>query len=665
MTGRLYPVSIDRRVRVAMDDGVELALTVYLPDAPGDGPFPAVVESIPYRKDDDCFARDWANYTYLAERGFAGVRIDIRGTGASDGVIVDEYVEREQIDTRAVLQWAAAQEWCTGRLGMWGISWGGFAALQTAMLRPPELQAIVAAHATHDRFACDVHYLGGALHCWEQVDWPVGMVALNALPPDPDLVGETWKERWRERLELTPQWLPGWLARQSRDPFWRHGSPCEDYQAITVPTLLIGGWLDGYIDGILAMLEALPGPKRAIVGPWGHFRPATGVPGPTYDHLREMVRWFGHWLRDDPNGVPDDPLLTVFIRTGPPFDPPTGAVAGFWREESSWPPADREELVWQLGEGGTLVEQAAADGFDEWTGPAGTGSYTPFWDMAGWGSGDTTMDDASALSYETGPLTMPVEVLGAPKVQVSISVDRPYGLVAAHLVDVGPDGAAALVTRGVLNLSHVDGSEKPAPPPVGTPFAVEVPLRETSLVVPAGHRIRLSLAGADFPLIWPPPTPVTLRIHRGTDHPARLVLPVVPLAHRARRVDVPPGVPPMAPIVERPGRRSWQRRRTGSTVEVTRSVASWERILERGQLTYASSHEMGCSIRDDDPASCRAFGEARLVLSRPGWEVATTGRVDLRTDGARFLLDIDLAAHHGSELVFSRRWRTEIDREWA
>ncbi|MGH8948401.1 MAG: CocE/NonD family hydrolase, partial [Acidimicrobiia bacterium] len=136
-----YPVRVDRRVFVPMDDGVTIALTVYQPDSENDGPYPTVVESLPYRKDDAFYSSDWATYAYLAGRGFAGVRIDIRGTGASTGVIEDEYVPREQEDTLEIFRWLADQEWCSGKLGMWGVSWGGFSSLQTAMLRPPQLKA--------------------------------------------------------------------------------------------------------------------------------------------------------------------------------------------------------------------------------------------------------------------------------------------------------------------------------------------------------------------------------------------------------------------------------------------------------------------------------------------------------------------------------------------
>ncbi|MBK5268204.1 MAG: CocE/NonD family hydrolase, partial [Acidimicrobiia bacterium] len=415
-----YPVRIDRRVFVPMTDGVRVGVTVYLPDGQGDGPFPAVVESVPYRKDEDFLGPDWRTYSYLAGRGIAGVRVDVRGTGASDGVATDEYTALEMSDTLEILTWTAGQDWCNGNLGMWGISWGGFSSLQAAMSRPPELKAIVAAHATHDRFASDVHYVGGSLHAAEQADWPGSMIAYNGLPPDPEIVGDRWMEMWMERLEGTPQWPFNWLRHQQRDDYWLHGSPCADYGSIEAATLLIGGWLDGYVDGMLALLEHLDCPKRAVIGPWGHYRPATGVPAPTYDHLDLMARWFGHHLRGDDNGVMEMPELTAWIRTAPPYD---GARSqGYWRVEPSWPPDDG--IRWQR-----RLSELAHDGSLTWSGPQWVGSHAPFWDRAGLGSTDSSADDSASLVFETEPLAEAIEILGPPEVDLHVTVDEPVGLV--------------------------------------------------------------------------------------------------------------------------------------------------------------------------------------------------------------------------------------------
>jgi predicted acyl esterase len=645
-----YPVKIERRVWVPMEDGTRVALTLYLPDAPGEGPFPAVLESLPYRKDDDCFARDYKTYTYLAERGIAGVRIDIRGTGASTGVITDEYVAQEQADNLAVMEWLEAQDWCDGNLGMWGISWGGFSALQAAMLRPPQLKAIVSMHATHDRFACDVHYTGGSLHAAEQLDWPGSMVTTNALPPDPDIFGDGWLDEWMHRLEETPQWPFEWLRHQQRDDYWLHGSPCADYGSIECPTLLVGGWLDGYVDGMAALAENLTCPTRTVIGPWGHYRPATGVPEPTFDHFDLLARWFGHHLRGDDNGVMKDlPPVAVYVRTEPPYD---GEVAkGFWRGEESWPPGDASERALVLGD----LEHDET----KWSGPQWVGAHAPFWDRAGFGSDDPGEDDAASMCFETAPLSEPMEILGTPVLEATVTTDQEVGLVAARLLAVAPGGTAHLICRASRNLVFPRDLSEPVTPTPGVPFSVTVPMWATSAVIPAGWRLRLALAGADFPIVWPPSKPFTLTIDPLR---SRLRLPVVPTRGADQSLELPPAG-------ELPG----------SPVETTRSDSDWEVKREEGStvyhlarggtevqptLTYETDQWWTVSVDDSDPATTIAHTFSSASLRRPGWDVRTEGSINIE-GGAAFLVTIELVAHHNGEEIFRRTWGESIPRKWA
>jgi len=647
-----YPVRVDRRVFVPAGDGTLLAATLYLPDAAGDGPFPAVLESLPYRKDDDCTARDWSTFAYLAARGIAGVRLDIRGTGASEGVIADEYVHQEQDDNLDVLRWMAAQPWCTGRIGMWGVSWGGFSALQTAMLRPPELGAICAVHATHDRFACDVHYTGGSVHIAESVDWPASMVPLNALPPDPDIVGDRWYDMWMERLEHTPQWLPIWLGHQRRNDYWLHGSPCADYGAITVPTLLIGGWLDPYVDGILAMTEHLQAPRRTVVGPWGHYRPATGVPSPTYDHLGLMARWFGHHLGGDDNGVMEEPPLTVFVRTSPPYD--GDRVHGHWRTEPSWPPPDAEAR--------TIWLESLTHRRTTWDGPQWVGRHAPFWDRGGWGS-KPGPGETAAIVFDTEPLTEPIEILGTPEVEATVTVDAAVGLVAARLLLVSPDGESHLICRGSRNLAFPDDLAAPQPVTPGTPILVRFPLTATSAVVPVGWRLRVAIAGADFPLAWPPGQRFSLTID-----PARsmLRLPLVPPRPEDRILSIPEAPAPPRPPVDRLDTSSgWTVDEEHGVTHLRKHVGLSELQPGRGDLVYDNRQRIDVSVAQDDPASVSAYSRAEVSLKRRGWEVRTTGTVDLTADATSFHLAIEATAHHNGEPVWSHTWRRDIRREWA
>lgn len=644
-----YPVKIDRKAGVVMADGTRLALTLYLPDAPGDGPFPAVLESLPYRKDDDCFDRDYQTYTYLAERGIAGVRIDIRGTGASTGIIANEYVAQEQRDNLAVMEWLEAQPWCDGNLGMWGISWGGFSALQAAMLRPRQLKAIVAMHATHDRFACDVHYTGGSLHAAEQLDWPGSMVTTNALPPDPDIFGDGWMEEWMHRLESTPQWPFEWFRHQRRDEFWLHGSPCADYGSISCPTLLVGGWLDGYVDGMAALAQNLTCPTRTIIGPWGHERPATAT-APTLDHFDLMARWFGHHLRGDDNGVMEDlPPVAVYVRTELPNDRDT--VGGFWRAEQTWPPADGHDRVLEL--------QSLDHDATTWAGPQWVGAHAPFWDRGGFGSGESTDDDAVSMCFDTAPLPEAMEILGTPVLEATVISDQDVGLIAVRLLAVDPEDEAHLICRASRNLAFPHDLSDPAEPVPGRPIEVSVPLWATSQVIPAGWRIRLAISGADFPIVWPPGKAFTLTIDPTR---SRLVLPVVSERGEDRLLDWEPA-----------------RHAPDSPVEITRSHSAWSVTKEDGSavyrmerggtetqptLTYDTDQWWTVSVDEDDPATTTAHTFSRSSLRRPGWDVTTEGSIHIES-GESFVIGVELVARHNGEEIYRRTWDESIPREWV
>lgn len=648
-----YGVTVDQRVFVDGPDGTPLALTLYLPDAPFDGPFPAVLEALPYRKDDDCTSRDWQTFSYLAERGIAGIRLDIRGTGASRGIIEDEYTATEHIDNIAVMEWAAGQDWCNGNLGMWGISWGGFNSLQTAMLRPPRLGAIAVMHATHDRFACDVHYVGGSLHAQEQGDWPAMMVATNALPPDPDIVGEDWFDAWIERLEHTPQWLLNWLRHQHRDSYWMHGSPCADYASIECPTLLVGGWNDAYVDGILALGEHLRCPRRLVVGPWGHERPATGVPGPTLDHFDLLARWFGHHLRGDHNGIMEAlPAALVHVA-----DEPTDAIdhiPGRWLALPGWPPPTLERVDLDL----SSVGPARA----RWEGPQWVGVHAPVWYRVGVELTDSTPDDAASIVFETDPLEEPMCLMGAPEVDVTVTSDREFGLVAARLLGVGPDGATRLISRGSRNLVFVDDFSAPAALAPGEAVRVRFGLRACAVTVPAGWRLRLAVSGADFPIVWPPPGRFSLAVDGMS---SVLSLPVLPVSG-ADRVQIPEvaSLPAPAATTERSISSCLVERDSGWTT-VRRRVGHTEHQPGRGDLTYELDQDWSVTVADYDPLTTRVEAVTRAALARPGWEVAAIGSVSIGSDQAGFTVEIELEATHNADVVYLRSWREVIERSWS
>ena len=242
--------AVQREVSIAMDDGVRLAATVWLPDESG-GPQPCLLEALPYRKDD--LTSSYASeYERLRDQyGYAVCRLDLRGTGSSGGDATDEYPPREQADLVAVIGWLATQDWCDGNVGMWGTSYSGFNSLQVACERPPALKAVCAIYATDDRWTDDVHWRGGGFKLLDAVDYCLYMTPMNALPPVPAVWGESWRAEWRRRVEAYQPWVLTWLRENRDGPYWRHGSvrqpPGEPaYDRIACPTMIVAGWADGY-----------------------------------------------------------------------------------------------------------------------------------------------------------------------------------------------------------------------------------------------------------------------------------------------------------------------------------------------------------------------------------------------------------------------------------
>src|SRR4029077_19238439 len=213
-------------VLIPLKDGTRLAARIWLPvDADGD-PVPAILEYLPYRRRDGTVERDLLTHPYFAGHGYAAVRVDMRGSGDSDGVLLGEYLKQEQDDAMEVIAWIAAQPWCSGAVGMVGISWGGFNGLQVAARRPPALKAIITLCSTDDRYADDTHYMGGAV-LGANLTWASTMLANQTRPPDKALVGERWREMWLERMRNLPLFVALWLKHQRRDAYWEHGSVCE------------------------------------------------------------------------------------------------------------------------------------------------------------------------------------------------------------------------------------------------------------------------------------------------------------------------------------------------------------------------------------------------------------------------------------------------------
>ena len=399
------PVRVIEHMLIPLKDGTKLAARIWLPDDAKCSPVPAILEYLPYRKRDGTNERDSMTHAYLAGHGYAGVRVDIRGSGESGGLLFDEYTRQEQDDASEVITWLAAQPWCSGAIGMMGISWGGFNALQVAAHRPAALKAIVTLCSTDDRYRDDVHYMGGAL-LTAGLGWASFFFTTMCHPPDPVLVGDGWRSTWLQRLENVPLFLETWLEHQRRDGYWQWGSVCEDYGAIQCPVCVVGGWTDGYTNTIPRLLERLSVPRKGLIGPWAHAYPHFALPGPQIGFLQEMLRWWDYWLKGLDTGVMDEPMLRAWMTDS--VEPASfhEELPGRWIAEEAWPPSELVSQRLFLTDDGLRPEGALEVPRPICT-PQTVGKAAGQWCPFGRGSdqaGDQREDDAHSLVFETAPL---------------------------------------------------------------------------------------------------------------------------------------------------------------------------------------------------------------------------------------------------------------------
>ncbi len=632
-------VRVIEHTLIPLKDGTELAARIWLPDDAERSPVPAILEYLPYRKRDGTNERDSMTHAYLAGHGYAGVRVDIRGSGESSGLLFDEYTKQEQDDALEVIAWLAAQPWCCGAVGMMGISWGGFNALQIAARRPPALRAIVTLCSTDDRYRDDVHYMGGAL-LTAGLGWASFLFTAICHPPDPALVGDRWRSMWMRRLENVPFFLETWLRHQRRDAYWQWGSVCEDYKAIQCPVYAVGGWTDGYKNAILRLLERLSVPRKGLMGPWAHDYPHFALPGPQIGFLQEVLRWWDYWLKGIDTGVMDEPMLRAWMTESVEPAPFHRVLPGRWIAEEAWPPAGLVPHHLFLTDdglrpGGTLKTPRSV------CSPQTVGKDAGQWCPFGRGpdqAGDQREDDGRSLVFETAPLDAPIEMLGAPMVTLDIASDEPIANLAVRLCDVYPSGASLRVSYGVLNLTHRDRHETPAPLVAGRRYQLRIRLNDAGGVFPAGHRLRLALSTTYWPMIWPSPARATLRLFGGSlDLPTRQ-----PRASDALPpLSDPEMAPPERPTVLRPG------------------VV----YLDRIGLELSTESKSALHVEDDDPLSAIIELLRTETITRDTWRVRVETQIRLSCTRDAFLLRATLRAQEGLNEVCHREWDRSIPRD--
>jgi putative CocE/NonD family hydrolase len=656
-----------------MSDGCRLSARIWLPDDAQERPVPAVMEYVPYRKDDYTALRDAPIHSYFAGHGYASVRVDSRGSGDSEGILGDEYLPLEQTDGVEVIRWLASQPWCTGRVGIIGKSWGGFNGLQIAALAPPELGAVISVCSTDDRYADDVHYMGGCLLASNMLQWASVMLAYNARPPDPRVVGDAWRAMWLDRMERTPAFVEAWVSHQRRDEFWKQGSVCEDFGAIGCPVYMVGGWTDAYRNAIFRFLEGYPGPCKGLIGPWAHLYPESGVPGPAIGFLQEAVRWWDCHLKGLDNGIMDEPKLRFYMADAVLPEPGRQFWPGRWLAVDRWPASSVEALVLPLGRNGLLGagEDARAGNQVELS---ICGAEAPAVDAGTWGGHggpvdnppDQRPEDGQSLCFQTEALGEPVEICGFPVAHLEVSSDRPLALVCARLCDVWPDGTSHLITRGLLNLTHRESDESPEPLVPGERYLVEVKLNSIAYSMPPGHRLRLAISPTYWPWAWPSPARVTLSLF--APGRSRLEVPVwrggagahQPPPHFSEPEEGPS--PPHEVSGAEDASRTLRRESDTGRLDIELRGEHHMKLFDAG-IEY-NSH--ACNLHrivEGDPLSAFNSAEHEISIGRADWLTRVHTYSTMSATAGEFLLTNLVEGYEGDRRVFAKSWRRSIPRD--
>ncbi len=656
---------------IPMKDGTRLAANLFMPDGPLAGTkaeqrFPVVLEYLPYRKDDWTLARDWQLHAYEVRRGYVVARVDIRGTGASEGVTPDrEYSEQEQLDGLEVIEWLAKQEWSTGNVGMMGISWGGFNSIQIARRHPPALKAIIAVCATEELFHDDIHYIDNLMHVDEfeiAMDLQLGMTRAPDFPLD--------EASLASRFDAKP-WFPLYLQHQRDSEFWRRASVAPDkYADYTVPSFMIGGFLDGYRDSIPRFFEKSKAPIKALIGPWNHTFPHEAEPGPSIEWRDQATRWWDYWLKGIQNGIMEEPRFEVYMRRWYPPDPNLATVPGEWRAEKTWPPANVATLRMKLEANHTLSTEDSGNGagakvVHELKYVPSIGAEAGFW----WG--DLTADqrpiDAYSLVYDSAPLEKETAILGWPRVKLKVASSAALADWFVRLEDVAPDGTTTLITGAGQSGAQRKSAAAPEDLRSGEIFELPIEMHVTSWIFPRGHKIRLAVSNALWPMMWSTPYAMTTSLYLGGAEDSRLELPVVPAAGPGRRTfGEPEAETPLAGISaegETWPPQSWTQTHdiiAGSTkiawIGDDESKYPWGEMKDHETMSYV--------VADATPAVNTVRGEASTTLNlKDGRVLVWSVILDLHSDATNFYFHFERHLTQNGKSVRDKVWEETIPRD--
>ncbi|MBS2009865.1 MAG: CocE/NonD family hydrolase [Cyanobacteria bacterium SZAS TMP-1] len=674
----LYKFSIEKRW-LTMPDGVRLAASLYIPRARRRGEkFPVLLEYLPYRKDDTFYVVDHQCFSYFAQLGFIAVKVDIRGTGASEGFIPErEYSDTEMIDCESIIEQLAADPVSNGNVGMFGTSWSGFNSLQMAMRRPPALKAIHAVHASDDLFHDDVHYIDGNLHLDSYhlfINHELG------LPKTPDykLDDDYFEQRFNRR-----PWLFNYLNNQLDGAFWRVKSLREDYSQIDIPVYLIGGMLDGYRSATVRMFEGLNVPVRCDIGPWDHSCPDEGSPGPNWEWQLRLGQWFNRYLRtgaaDSHQHLHKNELsprpskeFMVYVRHGHAPDTEIETVPGYWRKDTLPAKGTRNTRFYLAGPGqlSRTVKSALPAGVQA----AGDElEYHPFAGTAAgvwWGNktGDVSGDDALSLTYDSKPMVKPLQIIGAPHIKVKVKSTSEKAKWTVRLEDVAPDGKVMLITGSLFHPAHIKhGRLNPEWPKAGEVYEVDVPMHFTTWTFQPGHKVRLAIANAQFPMTWPSPELMVSTVFSG-DGEAVLTLPVVPLdggqVPHLPRVCVKQESPDSESI-DFPGKKeaaTFNRyyKKSGRQSHTIVGNSAYKIRQRRFYIETSSTW----STFDKEPWRSSYLGVAQTTITSQGKHQRLRTRISVTSDRDNFYVSVVRTITQNGKVVRRRRFHETIARRF-
>ncbi|SDK22890.1 hypothetical protein SAMN05216187_10624 [Jeotgalicoccus aerolatus] len=649
-----YEVEIINHCWIEMSDGIKLSAKLWQPKT-SEKTKGAVLEYLPYRKDEFTALRDEIRHKYFAGMGYTSIRVDIRGTGDSEGLIEDEYPKQEQDDALEVISWIENQEWSNGSVAMIGKSWGGFNGLQLAALQPPALKTIITLCSTDDRYADDVHYKGGTMMASDMLWWASTMFAYNARPPFPKYVGEKWYDMWLNRMENTPPFIEEWVSHQTRDNYWKHGSIGEDYSAIKIPVLTMSGWADGYTNALFRLMNNLDVPKKGIVGPWAHEFPDMAIPGPQIGYLQEVIEWLDRWMTEEGDQDTHKDAFLVYLQDGvkpkTTYDFREGKWLDLYNEEKS----EIDILENINGEVPLLNRQQHG---------LYSGVFCPF-GQEGDLPDDQLIDNALATSFMLPKQDTTLNIIGQPVAKIRVKPDKEEANLHVRVTDVHPTGEKTLVTKGQLNLNHYKSHEFPEDLTVREYIDVEIPLDVIGYQIEAGHSIEVTISPTYWPQIWPDKEIVNLIVD--FSH-SELLLPVINDFNEVRlKYEQSETAAPLEKEIIRDGYRTRNVIKKLTTDEWVLDDFSDEglRTLTETNITYGSTNHNVYTIKEGDPLSAKVECDWTVQVKDSDIDTNIVTKSVMSCDADNYYLYNEMTGYSNNEQCFYKTWNKTVPRYYT